>query len=584
VARTSPLQLVIQAVDKATGPLGRVAAAVRGLGEKAKPLRDKLANLGATANLDGLRDGLRSVASTIGGIVVKVGLLGVAAAAAFGKLVYDSAQAGDELGKFADRAGLTADRAGQLRYALQRIGGASQGDVTNGIKTLTKNLGDLRAGAGGALSEALDKMPGRFRAQVKAAKNVEEVIVLVTKGLQKLKEPTKQAAFASKFFGDELGGRLGPLLAKEGVAGLAKFSAQFARVAGPQKDFTERSAEMSDALDDAKLALTALRDQAVTAVLPDLTKGVKRAGEAIIANKGKIVEAVKGFVDGIKAGLTGLGAALEGLSPSFKGLTGAIDEVLGRNDQASSSAAKGATDWKALGTSIGEATGKGLVGAIDGLRVMLDVMRGLATAVGAVREGFRFMGFVADEVAASLVKAGLQIEGAYLKARIAIKRAQPTLFLPKALRKEREKEIEQLEGEFGANRAVLAAVEENRAKARREQVKGSTFAKRARPKFKDFGPAPRATINGRPLIPEELQSHPEDPEDLVSRDPVSRRPVGPVSVQPVAPIVAKVPPRKLDLNVSFKNIPRDVEVETNSSSLDDVDLEVSRGFSNVSVQ
>lgn len=312
-----PLAITVKAIDKATGPLGRIAS----------NLESKFSNLhrNVTPGFAKISSGLGGIGTqlrSLSGLVAKTGLafggLAVGAGVAFKGMVDQL----DNLGDAAERIGIGVDALAGLRFAADQSG-ASMEDLDSGLGTLNKGMGQLQAGTG-RLSGFLKKVSPQLYKQVKGAKSSEEAFGLLAEATTKLQDPTKKAALASAAFGGA-GAALVPLLSK-GKSGVSALIKEHYRIAGSQEEAAKKAGLFNDTLGKLKVAGDGVKASLVSGLSPAFTDLTNRAAEFLIANRPLIAEWARDFGEKLPARLERLGEIARKV---FNGFRAVIEPVAG---------------------------------------------------------------------------------------------------------------------------------------------------------------------------------------------------------------------------------------------------------------
>jgi len=280
--RELAIKAVLKARDALSGPVRRASQAVR---------RTLTPALGAA----------RSAASGLVGVVGRLSsglsLLGVGGIAVSGagilKLASDHAKALDELGKFARQVNVNVEALGELEFAAARQG-IAQSDLRASFLALNTRLGQARGGFG-KLAGFLKTLPLAFRAQVTAAKSTEEAFDLVIRAMARIEDPARRAAFATRFFGEAAGPKLGRL-AEAGADGIAALRQEAHKYGVATKDQTDAAEAFVDTQENTNRTIAGLKMQIGAALLPVLKPLLERLTNWILANKELLAQRVAEWV------------------------------------------------------------------------------------------------------------------------------------------------------------------------------------------------------------------------------------------------------------------------------------------------
>lgn len=336
-----PLSLVIQAVDRVTGPLEQINKRLeRSVGKLTAPFRrlgDRVTALSRATGLPKVVDGLRGVASAAGalgtralGVAGAFAAMGAAGGAAIYGIVRSAQEAGGRLKNMSERTGLSVDAFAELEFAAKRAGVENEAFAA-GMTHFNKALSEARRGTG-PLAGLLDKVGVRLREQLKGAKSNEEAFDLLTKAMGRIKNPGRRAELAAAAFGKAGAGMV--LALKDGPEGIAAVREEFRKLVGSQAEFAARSQALGDAFDNLELSMLGLRNAAAGALMPAVTKLAEAVTGFITRNRDKLREwaertgaAIERWVDG--GGVDRLIAGIERLAGSLGRLVDQLGGVEG---------------------------------------------------------------------------------------------------------------------------------------------------------------------------------------------------------------------------------------------------------------
>ncbi len=309
-----PLSITVKAVDKATGPMGRMVSKMQ---TAFAPLRATQAGL--ASGFTRIQDGMKGVGGIATSLAKSFAVIGGAAAAA-GIVFKRTVDQFDNLGDAAERIGVSVDALAGLRFAAEQSG-ASTEDLDSALGGLNKQLGLARAKTG-KLYGFLGKVSPTLRKQVLATGSAEEAFGVLADAIVKVEDPTKRAALAAQVFGGS-GAALVPLLAK-GSKGVAALRAEHLRLAGPLGEAAERSGAFNDQLSKTDAAMTGVKAQIVSALAPTLTKLTGRFTEFLVENRPAIERWATDFGEKLPARLERLGEVARQI---FGGIRAVVEPV-----------------------------------------------------------------------------------------------------------------------------------------------------------------------------------------------------------------------------------------------------------------
>lgn len=284
-----PLNVVIKAVDRLTGPLrgmlGRIKASTAGIGAKLRGLSDR-------AGLPVLADRFRGVTGAAGQLIGKISLLGAGlaglGAAATGVLFALGMGFSEDAGRFDDlsqQTNISREALQEWDYAAQQTGVSSE-ELASSVQAFAKNIGLAARGTGKA-KDVLDGLGVSYKDAAGRAKPLEQLLPKIADKLQRIKDPATQAAAASRIFGGA-GVKLLPML-KNGSQGLEEF-AKKARDLGYviSEDGVKIGDEFGDTLLDLQLTMKGVRNTIAVAVVPAFTELIKRITDLVVKYRPQI--------------------------------------------------------------------------------------------------------------------------------------------------------------------------------------------------------------------------------------------------------------------------------------------------------
>lgn len=183
---------------------------------------------------------------------LRIAALGVAAAgaAAVGGFAVgrQTLEAVETIQDLADRAGVSAERLQELRFAANQSG-ASARDLDDGLSRLNRRLGLLVTTGASPAKGAFEALGLSSRIASGELRDAESVFDAAVVALEGVENAADRAALASQLFGEDSGPRLANLVGR-GAAGIAELSAA-AREAGAvmSNDLVAGAAAASDEIE-----------------------------------------------------------------------------------------------------------------------------------------------------------------------------------------------------------------------------------------------------------------------------------------------------------------------------------------------
>lgn len=293
-----PLQVIIEAVDRATGPVREINQKIQATLAPVNKLSNSVKGFLKAAGLPDIKrpwdnftkslDTVNARAKSIAKTFLWIG--GAATAAFLG--IKRGAEAGDVLAKTSRRVGLTVDEFASLQFAAKRAG-IDTNHFASSMDLFSLSLGEARAGMG-HLHGLLKMVSPAFQKQLLATTSNGEAFDLLIKALDRLDDPSKRAALTASIFGKKNLAMAN--LVAGGTEEIEKARAEYLRIAGEQKKFAEESEKFSDAWDDVSTAMEGVRNAALGELLPELTTIIKQVTEVIAGNRDSIRASIDSFV------------------------------------------------------------------------------------------------------------------------------------------------------------------------------------------------------------------------------------------------------------------------------------------------
>lgn len=255
--------------------------------------------LAAKSRVSRFATSVRGAAKLVTGMGIAAG---AAAAGGMAILIKRNAQMIDQTGKLAERLHDTTEGILSLRYAAERLGATSR-DVDKGLETMAKRIGAVSFGRGAA-KNALAEM--RLDADELLKLRPSQQFLRIADALKNVEGQGRRASLAMDIFGLAGKGALLPVL-EQGSEGLKKFAARLEQLGGAFSmiDYAQ-VAEMRDAVDDMKLALSGAGIQATIRLAPVITKLATAITDWMVQGGG-----IRGFVDTAVFTVIGVFEAIE---------------------------------------------------------------------------------------------------------------------------------------------------------------------------------------------------------------------------------------------------------------------------------
>jgi phage-related protein len=259
VANKFSIATVFSAIDKMTGPLGKI-------GDKADAVGKKVAGVGKAM---GQAFKIGAQAAAVAGTAV------IAAGVAIGKMALDMSTAGDEIAKTSRAIGMSAKSLQEFRYVGERSG-VSVDEMTTALQKLTINLGKGSEGTQRALA-----MIGVSAEQLRAA-GPDQSLAVIAEGFKSINDPAAKAAAATELFGKRGIGMINVL--SEGQDGISKLAAEANRLGYVMDDvMLDNSEALNDTMLNLQTSLKGLGNQMAGGFMPVLNSAVSKLTEFFVA-------------------------------------------------------------------------------------------------------------------------------------------------------------------------------------------------------------------------------------------------------------------------------------------------------------
>ena len=327
-----PLEVVIKAVDQATGVLSRVQKKIEETTSPVRRLGNSLKALSDSAGVPRVAKALGGVASAAQTTVTNIAAVGAAAgAAAYGvfRLVKSVADAGDRMDELATKTGVNVVSLQRLAYAAS-FSGIETEQLADAVTKLNKN--QAAAVGGNATMVQWFQRAGISVQELRTLKP-EQVLERVSDAIAALPaESPKRAALALALLGKS-GANMIPFLA-EGGKRIREMGDEAERLGLVMDEAaTKQAAEFNDQFDRV---MGAVRGVAVTigsALMPVLIPLLQQLREWIVANKGLVAtraqewakalgESLPQIINGVAQLIAGVGALLGLVNPLVQALGG----------------------------------------------------------------------------------------------------------------------------------------------------------------------------------------------------------------------------------------------------------------------
>jgi hypothetical protein len=315
--RSYPLSVVIQAVDKITGPLKKISGAVSAVGGRFSALGSRIRGMSDRAGLPVLANAFGQVGKSAGALVGKIAGIGktiatmaAGAVVSLGLLSTAYADTTGAIGDMAERTGATRVRFQELSYAAIQTGATGEA-VADAFRKMTLTVGQAAKGDKG-LTEMFQGLQINLKNANGELKTSDELFDMFVNRISRIKNPALQATAATKIFGRGAADLL-PLI-RLGTMGIAELSEQAHRLGVVISDDAVRQGEeFGDTLDNLKAAGRGVFYTIAGQLVPALSKLAKQLIETIVKYRPQIeafaaafAKNLPGYIDRVSAGFTSL--------------------------------------------------------------------------------------------------------------------------------------------------------------------------------------------------------------------------------------------------------------------------------------
>jgi len=302
MAKRPVLSVVVSAIDRITAPMQKINRSIQKLSRPIRIVNRSLRNLNKAAGLDKFIRSLKSarthagnVASSIGGVLKKLGLITGVAGGAGIALINSFATAGDKIDKTARRLGFGSQALQEWQHVAE-LNGVSQDLFNNSLSAFGKRLGEAKAGTGG-LTTLLKKVSPALLEQLKSANSVEAAFNLYINAVGKVTDESKKAALTSAAFS-----RAGlPLtnIMNAGANAIAHQREEKRRLGLIDNAGIKSAADYKDQMFQLSEAFAGVRNVVVGQVLPVFNVLIGRLTSLIVKMRPQIEQWAKGFAQNL---------------------------------------------------------------------------------------------------------------------------------------------------------------------------------------------------------------------------------------------------------------------------------------------
>lgn len=322
------LSVVVEAIDKITGPLKRVNAAVSVTAGRIAGIGNSVRNLGDRAGLPVLANAFGKVGSAAWDVGKRIALVGagiatfaaagVAALIPLAKAYADSTGA---IGDLANQTGASRQRIQELGYAAQLTGSSSEA-LGNALQKMNLAVGKATSGSK-ELKEMFAGLDIRLKNSNGTLKTTDELFDLFVNRISRIKDPALQAKAAVAIFGKSATELL-PLI-RSGNKGIAEMAAEARKLGVVLSDEAVGQGEdFGDILDKLSYAVKGAANSFISNLIPALSKLATQLIETIVKYRPQIEafaasfgDKLPGYIDDVSQGLSRFWAVLKPLGEAL---------------------------------------------------------------------------------------------------------------------------------------------------------------------------------------------------------------------------------------------------------------------------
>ena len=204
--------------------------------------------------------------------------VGAAAATGLGLLVKRMIDTTEEIGKAADRIGITTRALQRLRFAAD-LAGVSMGQFDSALGGFAKRIGELRTRVDSELITALEDFNPALLEALRNTNSVEEALLLAADAMSVMESATERAAIASALFGRGAGLQMINLL-RQGRGFIKDSGDELERLGGVIREDLVRAAEKAkDEITLLSRVISSNLSGAIISLTPDLEAGIELFGK-----------------------------------------------------------------------------------------------------------------------------------------------------------------------------------------------------------------------------------------------------------------------------------------------------------------
>jgi len=338
VAKKFNIAVVVEAIDKLSGPMRRAASSLRQFAFVTETT-SALGRLGDRLGVPVFNAGMKEAGKHVGDLTDSVrGMWGMARTAAFaltavaGSALLATNAYAEYTGKIHDQARATGISAKALQgwAYVAKQSGIEADKFFVAMKIGSKNIGLAAVGQGKA-KDVLSGFGISIRDATGHIRSMDALLPEIADKLKRLKSPQLQAAAAAKIF-VKSGADMLPMLL-EGSAGI-KAMTERARELGLvlSNDAIAQGDDLGDSMDDVKASLLGVRNTIFKELAPTLIMLARRFSDFVVQNRPQIEAFARVLADKLPGALDQIGAsfaALHAIVSPFLSVLGFLNDLFG---------------------------------------------------------------------------------------------------------------------------------------------------------------------------------------------------------------------------------------------------------------
>lgn len=295
--KTLTIPTIYTAIDKVTGPMMKMQAAVSNFGTKAEASMARAER--STRKFMGVADSIQGKLFNLQNAAVA--LFAVMAVKTGFNMVEQVAERGDDIAKTAKQIGISTTALQELEFAAEREN-VSMETLRGSLTKMNKAVGELQRGQGDLYS-TLKKTDPALLSQLQKVTKSEDAFALLSEAVMKAPNAMQKAALATKAFG-----RSGQEMLKfleVGPEGIRALAAEAHRLGLVMDDeLLKKAAQFDDANVDMKKAIYGAKLAIGGGLLPSMTELITKTTDYIVKNRELIAQKAEAIFDKVRSAIT----------------------------------------------------------------------------------------------------------------------------------------------------------------------------------------------------------------------------------------------------------------------------------------